>query len=214
MTIQEVSFRREVVTFTTQSRSAVVAPAQQCTDSVSLSPAATAGTKAEKLVSALDADKDGAISDKEFIDGGTALLRRASHRRHSHDDDGSETKVHGHGRRGLHRLERRLERLFDKVDANGDGALDARELTAALTRAAAPPEPKPEETTTEPAAEAPVEGQGPTSAPSTNAASGASAPASFSSATYQFTFVLIAVHQYQVSEQEQTPAQPQLQATA
>jgi Ca2+-binding EF-hand superfamily protein len=194
MVIQEVSFRQQVVTFTTQSRSAAASPAPRCADSVSISPEALAGTKAEKLVAALDADKDGAISTQEFIDGGTALLRRASRRQRSHDDQ-SETGVHREGRHGSHRLEHRLERMFDKVDANGDGALDVDELTSALSAASVPPEPKSEKMATEPP-EASVAGQ------------------SSASTTFQFTFVSIAVRQYQVSGQEQTSSPPQLEASA
>jgi hypothetical protein len=211
MVIQEVSFRQAVVTFTTQSRSAAPAPASPCTDSVSLSPEATAGTKAEKLVAALDADTDGAISDKEFVDGGTALLRPVSHRRHSHDDR-SDNGLH-RGWYGSHRLEHRLERVFDKVDANGDGTLDVDELTSALS-ATAPPAPQPEETATEPAAEAPVEGQSPASTTTTNGAGEASSSTSFASTTFQFTFVSIAVRQYQVLGQEPAPSRPQLEASA
>jgi Ca2+-binding EF-hand superfamily protein len=212
MMIQEVSFQQQVVTFTTQSRPAATAPARPCADSVSLSPEAQAGTKAEMLAAALDADKDGAISDKEFIDGGTELLRPASHRRHPHDQ--SDNGVH-RGWYGSHRLEHRLERIFDKVDANGDGTLDAGELTSALS-AAAPPAPKPEETATEPPAEASVEGQSPAASTTANEASVASPSRTFTAVTFQFTFVSIAVRQYQVSGQEQTaaPPPPQLQAVA
>ena len=119
MVIEEVSFRREVVTFTAQSRPPEAAPSSKCSDSdtVSLSPQAqqkaNAGAKAEGLLAALDADKDGSIGDDEFVDGGTALLRRASHRRRSQDDD-SETGVQRGGRHRSHRLEHRLERLRDR----------------------------------------------------------------------------------------------------
>jgi hypothetical protein len=87
----------------------------------------TAGTtpKSAALVAALDADKDGVLSEREFTDGARALLDRDKPGRVRQDDEDER-------RRGGKRLERRLEKAFDRIDGNDDGRLDAGELTAAL----------------------------------------------------------------------------------
>ena len=89
-------------------------------------------SKADTLVRALDADKNGSISEQEFTDGAIALLRRAAARR---DARGEGDDDRGHSRadeRRHHGMSHRLGRVFDRIDANRDGGIDARELTAAL----------------------------------------------------------------------------------
>lgn len=87
----------------------------------------TSGTnpKSAALLAALDADKDGVLSEREFTSGARALLDRDRPGRVRQDDEDE-------GRRGGKRLERRLEKAFDRIDGNDDGRLDAGELTAAL----------------------------------------------------------------------------------
>ena len=88
---------------------------------------------AETLLNTLDADGDGSVTKEEFKDGALALLGR-SHRaeRHDHDSASGET-VEWHDHRSR-RLERRLAKVFDRVDANDDGTLDASELASALEK--------------------------------------------------------------------------------
>jgi hypothetical protein len=102
-------------------------------DTTSGSPATR---KADALLAALDADKNGSISEQEFTEGAMALLRRAGSRHHHRRVHGDG---HDHGRHHARRLEHRLERLFDRLDANGDGAVDGGELSAALTPSAPAP---------------------------------------------------------------------------
>lgn len=109
-------------------------------------PSSPASGRAEALFTALDADRDGAISEDEFTDGARRLLGRGHRHAHGHDRERERDADHGrvegpsHGHYGRHgRLERRLERLFDRVDGNGDGSVDRDELTAALTRRDASP---------------------------------------------------------------------------
>lgn len=108
-------------------------------------PRPDAASRAEALFDALDADKDGTITEDEFKGGARALLRGGGH--------------HGYGRHG--RLDRALDRLFDRVDGDGDGALTKDELVAALSRRRGAPAAQPSQTepATEPAAE-PVCGPG------------------------------------------------------
>lgn len=93
------------------------------------------GARAAALFAALDADQNGAVTEDEFKDGAKALLRRGRSEDHAHRSE--------HSHRGGRRLEHRLERLFDRVDADGDGALTKDELSSALSHATptAPPPP-------------------------------------------------------------------------
>ncbi len=138
--------------------------------------------RAAALFAALDADEDGAITEDEFSAGAKRLLaqgrppRRAGHDRAEHDR--GDHRVHdGHGSR---RLERKLDRLFDRVDANGDGSLDQTELTDALAAADRRREPPP-----------PPQGQEPGSDPAAGQAGGTGTVVTFS-----MTFVSIAVKRY------------------
>ena len=93
----------------------------------------TAAQKAETLLQALDADGDGSLTKEEFTDGALALLGRPG-RGHRKDADGeSGHSVERHHNRS-HRFERRLEKVFDRVDADDDGSLDAGELKNALAK--------------------------------------------------------------------------------
>jgi hypothetical protein len=213
MVIQEVSFRQEVLTFTAQSRPAATASPCKCSDSVSISPEARSATKADALAAALDADKDGAISSEEFVDGGTALLRRAAHRRRSQDDESGDGVHRGHGH-GSHRFERRLERAFDKLDANGDGSLDVEELSHALSTVRSRRQPAEDPAAPPPPAATPAEEQNPASTTPADDAGAASPVPSVVSATFKFTFIAIAVRQYQVPDQNLAPVPHQLNASA
>ncbi|MEZ5291614.1 MAG: EF-hand domain-containing protein [Vicinamibacterales bacterium] len=94
--------------------------------SVPVAPVPRDPSRADALFAALDANQDGSVTADEFKDGARRLLR-GGHRRaeasHRHDHH------HGHG---AGRLGRRLERAFDRVDADGDGAIGKDELTQAL----------------------------------------------------------------------------------
>jgi hypothetical protein len=103
------------------------------------SPAATrepASTpKADALLEALDADGDGSISKAEFTNGALELLGRGSRGDRSRNHEGESESVDGHHHHHRsRRLERRLSRLFDRVDGNGDGAIEASEMKDAFTR--------------------------------------------------------------------------------
>ena len=89
-------------------------------------PPSRAARRADALFAALDADDDGALTADEFTDGALNLLRNAGARRRIDED--------GDGRRETRRLERKLAKVFERVDANDDGAIDKNELTAALAR--------------------------------------------------------------------------------
>lgn len=98
-------------------------------------PAAPGRTsRADALMRALDADQNGQVSAEEFTEGALTLLRRAgAMRRHrGHDDD--DERGAEQSRRTPRGLERRLERLFDRIDANDDGSVDASELETALAK--------------------------------------------------------------------------------
>lgn len=112
-------------------------------------PASTSsvGSKAEALFKALDANQDGSVTEDEFKAGARALLRRGR----EHHAEGAH-----HGERGHHggkRLDRSLGRVFDRVDANGDGTLTKDELASALaatsrtSEPATPEAPKPSSAT-------------------------------------------------------------------
>jgi Ca2+-binding EF-hand superfamily protein len=91
--------------------------------------------RADALLTVLDADKDGAISEPEFTDGAMALLRRAGARHHHHrvHDDDHGSRHDWHERRAA-RLERKLEKLFDRIDVDRDGGVSKEELTSALAK--------------------------------------------------------------------------------
>ncbi|MGE0813281.1 MAG: hypothetical protein AB7O28_07840 [Vicinamibacterales bacterium] len=108
--------------------------------------------RADALFGALDANQDGAVTEDEFRAGARRLLRGGygrteDSRRHDHH--------HGHG---VGRLGRRLERAFDRVDADGDGVIGKDELNQALAavdarrRGAAAPPADPQEAPAGPAA--------------------------------------------------------------
>jgi hypothetical protein len=91
--------------------------------------------RGDALFDALDADGDGTVTRDEFVEGARELLQGA----------GRQGRGHGHHRsdrfddnerhdRGSARLTRRLERLFDLVDANGDGGVQKAEIAGALQR--------------------------------------------------------------------------------
>jgi hypothetical protein len=90
--------------------------------------AAVAARRADTLVSRLDTDEDGKVSKDEFTAGAIDLLKRASvreHHRHVGRGDGIDKRDA--------RWRARLERAFDRIDANGDGSLDTGEIAARLT---------------------------------------------------------------------------------
>jgi hypothetical protein len=55
----------------------------------------------------------------------------------------------------MRRLEKRLDRLFERVDDSGDGSLDRAELTDALNKVTREPRTPPTETPAPPAQETP-----------------------------------------------------------
>jgi hypothetical protein len=119
------------------------ASAPPTVDETPAAPASRAVRRAEVLLDALDADQDGVVTKEEFLDRAMALLRRAGARHHHHPvhDEGAHARAHardndrrGHDGHGMRRLERKLERLFDRVDDSGDGNVDQAELTDALTK--------------------------------------------------------------------------------
>ena len=96
------------------------------TPAVGIEPSAQPPAREVAVFGALDADGDGALTRQEFTDGALDLLRRESPPR---------ANDQGRGQRGARGLERRLDKVFARVDANGDGSVQAGELGAALARA-------------------------------------------------------------------------------
>ncbi len=215
------------------------APSNNPANTPAAAPAPSRAARlADVLVQALDANRDGTLSEREFVEGARALLGRGRTRRPGrHDDhDGvrGDSEAAGRSEHGARdgrgrRLERRLDRAFDRIDADDNGSLDAGELTAALARvsgrkssAAPSPEAPP------PAAPLPAgggngtlangsvplpgnPGAAPTSDPPTAPASAtapADAPSTSGGSLFSFsvttvTFVSVAVQRYQAVDQLQ-----------
>jgi Ca2+-binding EF-hand superfamily protein len=154
-------------------------------------PSSRAARRADVLHNALDADEDGAISKEEFVDGAMALLRRAGAHHHGHRVHGERHDHGGHEGHGSSRLERKLDRLFERVDASGDGNVDQAELTDALARVTRERRP---DTTETPAPSASQE----TPSPETSAPATVSEPQTRPAAAMSYTSVtvVIAVKQY------------------
>lgn len=155
---------------TTGSTPSSITPSEGTPESATPPPSPTnsrADRLAAALIKALDTNQDGALSTEEFVDGAKALLGRGRIRRRGGEEDGgkSDDRVdsgHHHGRG--HRLERRLEKAFGRIDADANGSLDAGELAAALARSADPKSGVPAPAAGTPNAPPPV-GSGTTPAP-------------------------------------------------
>lgn len=154
-------------------------------------PSSRAARRAEVLHNALDADEDGAISKEEFVEGAMALLRRAGAHHHRHRVHAERHDHDDHEGRGTSHLERRLDRLFERVDASGDGNVDQAELTDALAKVTRERRP---DTTRPPAPSASQE----TPSPETSALATVSEPQTQPAAAMSYTSVtvVIAVKQY------------------
>jgi EF hand domain-containing protein len=196
--------------------SAPVSETPSAVDRVQLSSDATTQTAApggsgtpqrgDALFGALDADKDGSITEQEFTDGAMALLRRAGARHHHHvHHDGSEK--HDREVRGSGRLGRKLEKLFDRVDANHDGSIDTGELTKALARSASADGSEPSSSTptgstpqTVPATTDPASVSAAPVAPDTRASVAPAGDEAWTSLTSvsvtRVTYIAVAVQQY------------------
>lgn len=148
-------------------------------------PPSAAPDRAGALFAALDADQDGAITEDEFKSGAKQLLSRGRGPRRADDDDHDH---HDHGHHGMRRLDRKLDKLFDRVDADGNGSIDETELTDALAAADARRQPPPAQSAD--AGADPAAGQGATSG---------------TVVTFTMTFVSIAVKRY-TALQGETPA--------
>lgn len=179
------------------------------------------------LMGALDADRDGVLTKEEFVEGATSLLRasRGRHRRDAageHDDDVKRSeRRHGH-EQGHHRLERRLGRAFDRIDADDNGELNPAEIAAVLDRLPLPPRADGSAAPTEPAQAPTTSSQGGTGSTGAAGATGVPTPAtpaqtppsstdpaepssgvSASWSVTTVTFVSVAIRQYQAVGQLQ-----------
>jgi hypothetical protein len=152
-------------------------------------PPSRAARQADALFVAFDTDQDGSITKDEFTESARDFLRRA---RDVHRPDRAEGGHHrDHESRGVHRLERRLEHLFDRVDTDGDGAATRDELLAGLERRGQRGEPSGLTPSVPPAAPT---GQDPTAVPGAGVVS-------FVSVTH----VEVAIRRYSVVEQLAPP---------
>lgn len=177
--VDRVTLSPEATAEADQAEPAPTAPARAEPAPAEPRPAARAEQRAERraeaLFGALDADQDGAITEREFTEGAVALLRRAGDRRRvrEHDGDGD------HAARGERRLERKLEKAFGRIDANDDGTVDQDELTSALAKAGG------------------RRGGGAEPSPPAEPAPAQDAPAAAgTTVTFSFTFVSVAVQRY------------------
>ncbi len=103
------------------------APAVAAVDSVP--EPRSISSRADALFKALDRDGSGAVSAEEFVGGSRDLLDARSVRR----QDGY--RGHHHQDRRSQVSDEQLTDLFAAVDANGDGSVDATELSTALDQA-------------------------------------------------------------------------------
>ena len=189
--VDRVTLSPEATAEADQAEPASTAPARAEPAPAESAPAARAERRAEALFGALDADQDGAITEREFTEGAVALLRRAGDRRRvrEHDGDGD------HAARGERRLERKLEKAFGRIDANDDGTVDQDELTSALAKAGG------------------RRGGGAEPSPPAEPAPAQDAPAAAgTTVTFSFTFVSVAVQRY-TALQPPAPAAEEKRAT-
>jgi hypothetical protein len=169
-------------------------------------PTSRAARRAEVLLNALDADQDGSVTKEEFIDGAMALLRQAGarhhHRHHRVDDEGGDRSHEGHEGHRVRGLERKLDRLFDRVDDSGDGSIDQAELTDALAKVTREPRPGTTETPDPSAQETPSPAPSPEAPAPSSPSPETSAPATVphtppaASMFYTSVTVVIAVKKY------------------
>ncbi|MCC7044774.1 MAG: EF-hand domain-containing protein [Acidobacteria bacterium] len=107
-------------------------------------------TRGDALFDALDADGDGTVTKEEFVEGARELLESSRRHGRSNGRHGDDESAHGDRHdRDNSRLSRKLERLFDRVDANGDGGVEKAELAGALQRTRPAPALTPPSTTPE-----------------------------------------------------------------
>lgn len=174
----------DTVTLSPAATTAASASGQPATGPADAPPLSTAPPpdRAGALFAALDADQDGAVTEEEFKTGAKEILSQGRRpRRTDHDDDHDHHGDHRvHEGRAMRRLERKLDKLFDRVDANDDGSLDETELRDALAAADARRQPPP-----------PPQGQEPGADPAAGQAG-----ATGTVVTFSMTFVSIAVKRY------------------